>query len=130
VVGGREATLTGTDAAMRKKVVLLIPQRYNDGSEIPAEVLQTVYDDLYGAGDGYSSAGEVFGVFRMADGTRHEDVLDQVWVAVEEEDLPALRKMVARHGRLLRQEKMYFEITESVFELLPPDKDQRDEQAD
>jgi len=56
----------------------------------------------------------------MIDGTKQTDVLEQVWVAYEEADKPALREPVARFCLLLSQETMYLEFTDSVIELIPP----------
>lgn len=105
---------------MRKKVILLMPVSYNDGIPVPQSVLDEVYSRLYELCGGMTVVGKVHGSFRMADGSRQDDVLEQVWLAVEETELPALRQLVATFGRTLQQERMYFEVTEARVELLPP----------
>jgi hypothetical protein len=105
---------------MRKKAILLMPLTHNDGQAIPQAVLDDVYAQLFELCGGLTVVGKVHGSFRMADGSRQEDILEQVWLAVEETDLPALRKLVASFGRTLHQERMYFEVTEARVELLPP----------
>jgi hypothetical protein len=112
---------------MRKKVVLLIPLTYNDGTAVPWDLLNSIHSELFAFAHGVTAAGKVKGSYRMADGTRQDDVLEQLLVVVEEDRIPALRKMVARYGRLLGQEKMWFEITESVIVFLPPEEGQDNE---
>jgi hypothetical protein len=105
---------------MAKKAILLIPLTYNDGSRVSQEVLEGIYEALFVQSGGHTSAGMVRGAYRMRDGTKQTDVLEQVWVAYEEADKPALRELVARFCSLLSQEMMYLEFTDSVIELIPP----------
>ena len=51
---------------------------------------------LFVLSGGHTSAGTVKGAYRMKDGTKQTDVLEQVWIAYEEADKPALREVVAR----------------------------------
>ena len=78
---------------MRKKVILLMPLTYNDGQPVPHDVLYTELFELCG---GLTVAGKVHGAFRMADGTRQQEVLEQVWLAIDDADLPKLRELVSR----------------------------------
>ena len=105
---------------MHKKVILLMPLTYNDGQPVLQEVRDAFHAELYEICGGLTLVGKVQGAFRMADGTKQEGLLEQVWLAIEEADLPALRELVSRIGRTLGQEKMYFEITDARVELLPP----------
>ena len=105
---------------MPKKAILLIPLTYNDGSHVPEEVLDEIYEALFTLSGGHTSAGTVRGAFRMRDGTKQTDILEQVWVAYEETDEGALRELVARFCALLGQEAMYLEFTDSVIELISP----------
>jgi hypothetical protein len=105
---------------MARKAILLIPLTYNDGSQVPQQVLEEIYDALFVLSGGHTSAGTVRGAYRMKDGTKQTDLLEQVWVAYEESDEPALRELVARFCALLGQEAMYLELTDSVIELIPP----------
>jgi hypothetical protein len=56
----------------------------------------------------------------MKDGTKQTEMLEQIWVAYEETDKPALRELVAQFCTLLSQEAMYLEFTDSVIEFIPP----------
>jgi hypothetical protein len=105
---------------MAKKAILLIPLTYNDGSRVPQEVLDGIYEALFVLSGGHTSAGTVHGAYRMKDGTKQTDVLEEVWVVYEDADKPALRELVARFCSMLGQEVMYLEFTDSVIELIPP----------
>jgi hypothetical protein len=105
---------------MHKKVILLMPLTYNNGEPVPREVRDAIYSELYELCGGLTVVGKVHGAFRMADGTKQEDVLEQVWLAINDADLPSLRSVVSRIAKTLHQEKMYLEIAEARIELLPP----------
>lgn len=108
---------------MAKKAILLIPLTYNDGSQIPQDVLDEIYEALFVLSGGHTSTGTVRGAYRMKDGTKQTDVLEQVWVACEEADKPALRQLVAKFCTMLGQEAIYLEFTESVIELISPQQE-------
>ena len=110
----------GIIALMLKKAILLIPLTYNDGSRVPQEILDGIFEDLFLLSGGHTSTGTVRGAYRMKDGTKQTDFLEQVWVAYNDEDQTALRALVAKFCSILGQESMYLEFTESVIELIPP----------
>jgi hypothetical protein len=105
---------------MSRKAILLIPLTYNDGSQVPEAVLDEIYEELFVLSGGHTSAGTVQGAYRMKDGTKQTEMLEQVWVAYDEADKPALRELVGRFCTLLGQEAMYLEFTDSVIEFIPP----------
>jgi hypothetical protein len=96
---------------------------YNNGSRVPQEVLDWIYEALFVLSGGHTSTGRVRGAYRMKDGTKQTDTLEQVWVAYEEPDKPALRELVGHFCSLLGQETMYLESTDSVIEFIPPSED-------
>jgi hypothetical protein len=108
---------------MPKKAILLIPLTYNDGSRVPEEVLDEIYEALFALSGGHTSAGTVRGAYRMEDGTRQTDILEQAWVAYEDATKPALCELVAKFCAMLGQEAMYLEFTDSVIELISPQKE-------
>jgi hypothetical protein len=108
---------------MAKKAILLIPLTYNDGSRVPEEVLDEIFEALFTLSGGHTLAGTVRGAYRMNDGTKQTDILEQVWVAYEDAAKPALRELVATFCTMLGQEAMYLEFTDSVIELIPPQKE-------
>src|ERR1700736_6067378 len=105
---------------MRKKVILLIPLTFNNGDPVPEELRNRIHSQLYALSGGLTVVGKVEGSYRLKDGARQNDVLEQVWVVVEETDLGALKQLVAQFGVLLNQEPMYFEVADSHVEWLPP----------
>ncbi len=56
----------------------------------------------------------------MDDGTRQEDELLQVWIGIREEDASDLKKTVAKFGKILGQEMMYFERSGGTMDFIPP----------
>src|SRR3712207_2232685 len=103
---------------MREKVILLLPLTFNDGSAVPRETFDLIYDGLYLLCDGYTIAGEVQGAYRMQNGAKQADACVEVWVAIERGRLEELRRLVAQFGSLLGQETMYFERTGAVVEFV------------
>jgi hypothetical protein len=57
---------------------------YNDGSRVSQEALDSIFESLVVLSGGYSMAGTVRGAYRMGDGSKQTDVLEQVWIAYEE----------------------------------------------
>lgn len=102
------------------KAVVLVPLTYNDGSKVPRRVHGGIRDELFDAFGGWTFEGEVEGAFRMEAGGKRVERLEKLAVVLEEADMPRLRRMVARWGTLLEQERMYLEITDSEIELVPP----------
>lgn len=112
---------------MLKKVTFLLPLAYNDGSPVPKATLQRIFQEIFLRFHGWTVAGEVKGAYRMRQtGRKRVEKLLQVWVVVEEEDLPDLRKAVSEFGALLEQEVMYFEVADSDVEFLPPARAEED----
>jgi hypothetical protein len=105
---------------MAKKAILLLPLTYNDGSQVPEEVLARIYESLFVLSGGHTSAGTVRGAYRMQDGSKQTELLEQVWIAYDEEDKGALRDLVAQICTELGQEAMYLEFTDSVIEFIAP----------
>lgn len=103
-----------------KKVILLVPLTFNDGSTVPDELLKKIRSEIFGSFGGYTIAGEVHGAYRMQTGQKQEDRLVQIWITVEDSRREELRRMVAKFGSWLGQETMYFETTQSMVELIRP----------
>ena len=56
----------------------------------------------------------------MKDGTKQVDQSLEIWAAVLEEDVPALKRLVATYAGILGQESMYLERTGGTVEFVPP----------
>ena len=55
---------------MAKKAIVLIPLTYNDGSRVPQDVLDGIFESLFVLSGGYTSTGTVQGAYRMKDGSQ------------------------------------------------------------
>jgi hypothetical protein len=118
---GTPGTPTERAAAQTlRKCTILLPLAYNDGTPIPPAVLTDIQDRLYDRFGGYTMAGRVTGTYRMDDGTRANDESLVVWVAVPAERIDELRREAARICHLLRQETLYFEVSDAAVALVGP----------
>ena len=52
------------------KFVLFPPLTYNDGSQVPTEVLEQIEDQLFALTGGYTVAGVTKGAYRMQSGVK------------------------------------------------------------
>jgi len=105
---------------MGKKVILLVPLTFNDGSMIAQATLDAIFEELFVEYGGYTIAGTVQGTYRMQSGARQVDVSQEVWVAVAEGELQGLRERVGKYCAMLGQEVMYFEVTDATVEFIAP----------
>jgi hypothetical protein len=102
-----------------KKCVILLPMFFNDGREVPVEMLDAILDEVYDLFGGFTVADTGYGEYPMRSGRKAHDVLLEIWVAVEPARIRELRKLVAKCAATLRQESIYFEVGGDV-ELLGP----------
>ena len=84
-------------------------------------MLTRIKREIDGLFDGHTIAGTVEGTYRMADGTIANDKSWEVWVAVEPDKIKVLRKLTSRFARILKQETIYFEVTNSEVEFIEPE---------
>jgi hypothetical protein len=103
-----------------RKCTILLPLAYNDSTPIPPTVLTNIQDRLYDRFGGYTVVGRVTGAYRTDDGTRVNDESLVVWVAVPAERIDELRREAARICHVLRQESLYFEVSDAAVELVDP----------
>tara|TARA_R110002111_G_scaffold100976_6_gene156533 strand:- start:95582 stop:95917 length:336 start_codon:yes stop_codon:yes gene_type:complete len=102
------------------KHVLLLPLNYNDGSTVPSDVLDQIFTELFVLAGGYYVAGEGDGAYLMKDGTKQVDRLLAVWVAVDENDIPELKRLAGKFATKLDQETIYLERSGSTVDFIPP----------
>ena len=103
----------------KKKVVLLIPLNFNDGTLVPEQEIEAILHELFVECGGYTLAGEVSGAYRMSSGEKQVDKCLQVWVVAPASEV---KRLVGRLAKKLGQESMYFEELEgSVDFILPAD---------
>ena len=110
----------------KKKCLLLLPTAYNDGREVPAAVLSGILRSIDEAFDGHTVDGLCDGVYRMDDGSMANDRSLKVWVAVDPERVDELRRLASRIAGQLKQESLYFEVTEAEVEFLRPSSETGD----
>ena len=111
-----------------KKVIFLLPTTFNDGSPISASMLKSIELEIFEQFGGWTILGEVAGSYRMTgSGQMQTDRLTQVWVALPKERINELKSMVAKFGRWLQQEAMYFEVTGSDVELIRTSDEEGDQ---
>jgi hypothetical protein len=104
----------------RKKCVLLLPTTYNDGQEVPPSVLSGILRSIDEVFDGHTVDGVCEGVYKMDDGAMSSDRSLKVWVAVDPERVDELRAIAACIAGRLKQESLYFEVTEAEIEFVRP----------
>jgi hypothetical protein len=103
-----------------KKCILLLPTSYNDGSEVPASVISGILRSIDEAFDGHTIDGYCDGVYRMDDGSLASDHSLKVWIAVDPQRVDDVRKLAGSVARLLKQESIYFEVTDAEVEFVRP----------
>ncbi len=104
----------------RPKYLMLLPLTYNDKSKVPKNVRDQILDELFVLAGGHYIGGVGKGAYRMRSGEKKIEYCLQVWVAVEEADVPTLKTMVARFAAMLGQESIYLERTGGTVEFIPP----------
>jgi len=100
------------------KCIVLIPLARNDGTPVAQAELRAILHRILQEFGGYTVAGEVEGGWRSPSGVEFRDRNTQVWIAIEQRQLAALRRFVREIGRLLGHEAMYLEVTEGKIEIL------------
>jgi hypothetical protein len=110
----------GIIPGMLKKVTLLIPLVFNDGTAVADSILDQIEAEIYAVFDGWTVAGEVIGAFKRMTGEKQVDRSMEVWVIVEETAIPVMKGMVAKFGGLLKQDAMYFEVSDYHVEFIAP----------
>jgi hypothetical protein len=108
-----------------KKAVILIPLNYNDGSSIPEELLNTIYDELFDLYQGWTIEGTVRGAYQMQSGEKRVEQLVRVAVVLRDRELPDLENKVAQWASVLGQETMSLEITDSLIKFVSPRRKRR-----
>ncbi len=105
----------------KRKYILLLPLRYNDGREVHEVVQESILDAVYQLADGYTIGSTVTGAYRMKDGSKQMDRLQEIWMLVDAVREPLVRPMVAKFAAMLEQEVMFLERTDSSVDFVPPD---------
>jgi hypothetical protein len=102
------------------KWTIQIPLTYNDGSEIPRDVLDQIKDEIFVLSNGYQIGEPITGAYQMADGTRKVEKMLPISLGVLDENVPDLEKMTAKFAAVLGQETLYLERTGGTMYFIPP----------
>jgi len=106
----------------KRKYVLLMPLNYNDGTEVPKDILEKIYDEIFELAGGHYTAGIGHGAYRMISGKKQIDRCAEVWILIDEANIPELKRMTSRFAKLLDQESMYLESAgSSDVEFIEPE---------
>ena len=105
----------------RKKCLILLPTNFNDGEEVPPSVFNSVLRLIEETLDCYSIGGLCHGVYKMDDGSKAHDRSVMVWAVVEAHKVEGLRQLAARIAVILKQESIYFEVTDVDFDFVRPE---------
>jgi hypothetical protein len=116
--GGKKSKKQAEDPY--KKATVLIPLTYNDGTQIPIDVLLNIKEELTVNFMGHTDEGTVNGEYVMNSGLKHADKLMRLYVYLRESQLTLLEHMVGRWAFDLGQETMLLEIANVVVKFLPP----------
>ena len=104
-----------------KKCMIMLPLAYNDGTEIAATTLNDILKEIEQRFDGYTIEGVVTGAYKMDDGSMAYDKSTKVWIAVDPTQVDELKKLVSKFAGKLKQESLYFEVTDADVELIRPE---------
>ena len=101
-----------------KKCLFLIPTTFNNGDEIPVEVIDSVFDELFRVFGAYSQDGITEGTWKLKDGTKVKDHSLKVWIVIEDDKVDLLKELIKKFARILKQEAIYFEVMDWSGEFL------------
>ncbi len=104
----------------KKKCLILLRTTFNDGQEVPPGVFSSVLRIIDETLDYYSIGGLCDGVYKMEGGGKARDRSVMVWAVVAPDAVDKLRRLAGRIARMLKQESIYFEVTEVEFDFVPP----------
>jgi len=103
-----------------KKCILLLPLAYNDRTEVPPGLLADILKGIDEVFDGHTIAGTCDGAYKMSNGDLVHDRSLMIWVVVDADRVDELRQHARRFAGVLKQESLYFEVTEAVPEFVRP----------
>ena len=91
------------------KATFFLPVRDNDGRSLRAEI-RVLEDALFARFPGYTRMASVFGVFRMADGTKVKDRCRSYFLWLDEGELEVLKGIIRTFKSATTQEAIHFDV--------------------
>jgi hypothetical protein len=99
---------------MKKKVTILLPTHYNDGSVVEEYKLENALNRIADIGGGYTLDGVVCGAWRNPEtGDIKKETMQKVWVVVNDAMVApifAFRRLAGEFATYFNQECIYFEV--------------------
>ena len=92
--------------------------QYNDGTPVSESVIVGIKREIDEAFDGHHVAGVGEGAYRMADGSMAYDPSLEIWIAVYPDRIDEVRGLARKLARKLKQESIWFELTNSTVEFI------------
>jgi hypothetical protein len=117
---GKRRTKTSLRREDLQEAILLIPLTYNDGTRVPAALLDAVHEELYAAFHGWTLEGTVRGAYRMRSGEKRVERLQRISVILKRSQLSELETMLARWGEKLGQETMLMKVSDCTVKFISP----------
>ena len=77
----------------KKKCLILLPTKFNDGKDVPPSVFSNVLRSIDETLDFYSVGGICDGVYKMDDGSKARDRSVMVWAVVAPEQVDELGRL-------------------------------------
>jgi hypothetical protein len=104
-----------------KEAVVLIPLKFNDDTQVPKELILSIFDEIYVAFAGWTDEGTVRGAYRMA-GTGEKRVEEclKISIVLEEGQIPALEALIGTWCKRLGQEVILLKISDYTVKFIPP----------
>jgi hypothetical protein len=94
------------------KVTILFPTKYNDGKSIPLDTIDVCLQQILAVEGGYTSH-RVHGAYTMANGSvAYDELLSIIAFVPFTSQVDTLRNQARVFAKLLRQECIYFEVSE------------------
>jgi hypothetical protein len=110
-----------------KEAIVLIPLTYNDGTQVLAETLDSICDEIFGTFRGWTIEGTVKGAYQMrATGQKRVEDLLKVSIALDESQVPELEEMIGRWCAQLGQEVMLLKIADLIVKFVPPQSETKE----
>jgi len=108
-----------------KKCIILLPTTYHDGSPVPTGSVRDILKEIDCRFDGHTVDGYVDGTYRMDDGSMVSDRSLKIWIAVDPDGVGDLKALAAKAAQILKQESIYFEVTDAEIEFVRADVNRR-----
>lgn len=102
------------------KCTIMLPVNYNDGKSIAKDAMQICLDGLLRIAGGYTLLPECIGAYRMDSGAICQEPVTPVWVCVEPDKLPDIKRWCQHIAETLEQECVYLETCVVNINFLAP----------